>query len=55
MTSIAYAMGGNPGGAAGGAESGWGFILPMIVIFVIFFTIKHSMGSEPMFCACVST
>ena len=38
MTSIAYAMGGNPGGAAGGAESGWGFILPMIVIFVIFFT-----------------
>lgn len=37
MTSIAYAMGGNPGGAAGGAESGWGFILPMIVIFVIFY------------------
>ncbi|MBP6914906.1 MAG: preprotein translocase subunit YajC [Syntrophaceae bacterium] len=30
-------MGGNPGGAAGGAESGWGFILPMIVIFVIFY------------------
>lgn len=37
MTSIAYAMGGNPGGAAGGAESGWGFILLMIVIFVIFY------------------
>jgi len=37
LTSIAYAMGGNPGGAAGGAESGWGFILPMIVIFVIFY------------------
>ena len=37
MTSIAYAMCGNPGGAAGGAESGWGFILPMIVIFVIFY------------------
>jgi preprotein translocase subunit YajC len=30
-------MGGNPSGAAGGAESGWGFILPMIVIFVIFY------------------
>ena len=37
MTSIAYAMGGNPGGAAGGTESGLGFILPMIVIFVIFY------------------
>jgi len=37
LISIAYAMGGNPSGAAGGAESGWGFILPMIVIFVIFY------------------
>jgi preprotein translocase subunit YajC len=30
-------MGGNPGAAGGTAESGWGFILPMIVIFVIFY------------------
>jgi len=30
-------MGGNPGTAGGGAESGWGFILPMVVIFVIFY------------------
>ena len=37
MTSIAYAMGANPGGTAGGSESGWGFILPMIIIFVIFY------------------
>ena len=37
MISIAYAMGGNPGAAGGTAESGWGFILPMIVIFVIFY------------------
>ena len=37
MISIAYAMGGNPGATGGGAESGWGFILPMIVIFVIFY------------------
>jgi len=37
LISIAYAMGGNPGTAGGGAESGWGFILPMVVIFVIFY------------------
>lgn len=36
MTSIVYAMGANPG-TAGGSESGWGFILPMIIIFVIFY------------------
>jgi preprotein translocase subunit YajC len=30
-------MGGNPGAAGGTAESGWGFILPMVVIFVIFY------------------
>jgi preprotein translocase subunit YajC len=30
-------MGGNPGAAGGTAESGWGFILPMVIIFVIFY------------------
>jgi len=37
LISIAYAMGGNPGAAGGAAEGGWGFILPMVVIFVIFY------------------
>ena len=37
MVSIAYAMGGNPGATGSGAEGGWGFILPMIIIFVIFY------------------
>jgi preprotein translocase subunit YajC len=37
VTSLAYAMGGNP--VAGGASSGgdWGFIITMVVIFVIFY------------------
>ena len=37
MTSLAYAMGGNPGatGAAGGGD--WGFIITMVVIFAIFY------------------
>jgi len=37
LTSIAYAMGGNPGGAGGGGESGLGFIIPMVIIFAIFY------------------
>lgn len=37
MTSLAYAMGGNPGatGASGGGD--WGFIITMAVIFGIFY------------------
>ena len=37
MTSLAYAMGGNPGttGASGGGD--WGFMITMGVIFVIFY------------------
>jgi hypothetical protein len=30
-------MGGNPGASGAGAESEWGFILPMIVIFMLFY------------------
>ena len=37
MISTAYAMGGIPGGTAAGGDSGWGFIIPMVVIFVIFY------------------
>jgi preprotein translocase subunit YajC len=38
VTSLAYAMGSNPGatGAAGGGGD-WGFILTMVVIFAIFY------------------
>lgn len=38
MTSLAYAMGGNPGatGAAGGGGD-WGFIITMLIIFGIFY------------------
>lgn len=37
MTSLAYAMGANPGatGAAGGGD--WGFIITMLIIFGIFY------------------
>ena len=37
MTSLAYAMGSTPGttGTAGGGD--WGFIITMVVIFVIFY------------------
>jgi len=36
LTSLAYAMGGIPGG--GSASGGdWGFIITMVVIFVIFY------------------
>ena len=38
MTSLAYAMGGNPGGTgASGGAGDWGFIITMVVIFVIFY------------------
>jgi preprotein translocase subunit YajC len=37
LTSLAYAMGSNPGatGAAGGGD--WGFIITMVIIFGIFY------------------
>ena len=40
MTSLAYAMGSTPGasGAPGGGD--WGFIITMVVIFVIFFLLR---------------
>lgn len=38
MISLAYAMGGNPGGGTGASGGGdWGFIITMVVIFVIFY------------------
>lgn len=37
MTSLAYAMGGAPGGGATGGFGDWGFIITMGVIFVIFY------------------
>ena len=36
MITLAYAMGGAPGGAAPGGGD-WGFILTMVIIFVIFY------------------
>ncbi len=36
MTSLAYAMGGTPGGS-GASGADWGFIITMAVIFVIFY------------------
>lgn len=36
MITIAYAMGGAPGGTAGGGGD-WGFLITMAVIFVIFY------------------
>lgn len=37
MTSLAYAMGSNPNatGASGGGD--WGFVITMVIIFVIFY------------------
>jgi preprotein translocase subunit YajC len=35
LITLAYAMGGAPGGTAGGGD--WGFILTMVIIFVIFY------------------
>jgi len=37
LTSLAYAMGSNPGatGAAGGGD--WGFVITMVIIFAIFY------------------
>lgn len=37
MTSLAYAMGGSPGGAGGAGGGDWGFIITMVVIFAIFY------------------
>ena len=37
MTSLAYGMGSIPGGGSAGGDSSWGFIIPMAVIFVIFY------------------
>jgi preprotein translocase subunit YajC len=39
VTSLAYAMGSNPGstGTSGGGD--WGFIVTMVIIFVIFYFI----------------
>jgi len=36
LITLAYAMGGSPGGAAPGGGD-WGFILTMVIIFVIFY------------------
>lgn len=36
MITIAYAMGGAPGGTSGGGGD-WGFLITMAVIFVIFY------------------
>ena len=38
MTSLAFAMGGNPGGAGSpGGFGDWGFLITMGIIFVIFY------------------
>ena len=37
MTSLAYAMGGAPGGGSTGGFGDWGFMITMGVIFVIFY------------------
>jgi preprotein translocase subunit YajC len=37
LTSLAYAMGSNPGTAGTTGGSDWGFIITMVIIFVIFY------------------
>jgi preprotein translocase subunit YajC len=37
LTSLAYAMGGIPGGTGSAGGGDWGFIITMAVIFVIFY------------------
>ncbi|HUN54578.1 MAG TPA: preprotein translocase subunit YajC [Smithella sp.] len=37
MLTLAYAMGGAPGGTPAGGDGGWGIIVPMLIIFVIFY------------------
>ena len=37
MITLAYAMGGAPGGGQAGGDGGWGIIVPMVIIFVIFY------------------
>ena len=37
MITLAFAMGGAPGGGSAGGGDGLGFIIPMAVIFVIFY------------------
>jgi len=37
LTSLAYAMGGAPGGGSTGGFGDWGFMITMGVIFVIFY------------------
>ena len=37
MIILAYAMGGAPGGGSAGGDNGLGIIIPMAIIFVIFY------------------
>ena len=37
MISLAYAMGGAPGGQPSGGGGDWGFIITMVIIFFIFY------------------
>jgi preprotein translocase subunit YajC len=37
LITLAYAMGGAPGGTAVGGGGDWGFIATMVIIFVIFY------------------
>jgi preprotein translocase subunit YajC len=37
LITLAYAMGGAPGGGSAGGDNGLGIIIPMVIIFVIFY------------------
>jgi preprotein translocase subunit YajC len=37
LITLAYAMGGAPGGTGAGGGGDWGFIATMVIIFVIFY------------------
>jgi preprotein translocase subunit YajC len=37
LTTLAYTMGGAPGGTQAGGDGGWGIMIPMLIIFVIFY------------------
>ena len=44
MASLAYGMGSIPGASGSSGGGDWGFIITMVVIFVIFYTAAYGIA-----------